>query len=404
MATIESRKPLNMEPPTVDQGDFYIADGRPIQLLRRTDQVVITLKSEATDDEFQALTDPGAPLDGFEVTSRLSGDTQIFTRSSTNQDADRFSIESLQKKLEAQSVIESVGITFFSPEYHSSLALLNEVIVSLKPETTPEEFFGGDARFSGYTPLLGTTDQFIATIAEGTPLRTLQIANQLQLDSRLNWSSPNFYHDSQRLATPNDPLFPDQWHLNNTGQFEGLPGADVGATLAWDITTGSSNVVIAVIDDGIQLNHPDLNIFTNPGEIASNGIDDDGNGWIDDVNGWDFTSNDNDPGPSTANDTHGTAVSGIAAATGNNGLGVTGISQQSRILPARIFTGGTATSVANIASAIYYAAGRTADGLGTWNAAHILNNSWGGGSPSTAITNAFTWASNNGILQHFLCY
>jgi len=104
------------------------------------------------------------------------------------------------------------------------------------------------------------------------------------------------------LATPNDPDFGLLWGLENTGQQGGLdgwdqgrvgvPGVDISAIEAWDITTGSSNVVIAVIDSGVDYTHPDLidNMWVNPGEIADNGIDDDGNGYIDDVYGWDFVS------------------------------------------------------------------------------------------------------------------
>src|SRR5207249_112807 len=132
--------------------------------------------------------------------------------------------------------------------------------------------------------------------------------------------------------------------------------ADVHAPQAWDVTPGGSpNVVIAIVDDGMEYSHPDLqpNLFANPGEIPGNGIDDDHNGWVDDVNGWDFTSNDNFPGASSLNDEHATSVAGIAAARGDNGIGVAGIAYQSRLLPVRIFGDtGIATSDANIASAV----------------------------------------------------
>jgi hypothetical protein len=101
-------------------------------------------------------------------------------------------------------------------------------------------------------------------------------------------------------AVPNDPSFPSLWGMNNAGD------TDINAPQAWDITTGSGDVVIGVLDSGVQWNHPDLidNIYVNPGEIEGNGIDDDGNGFIDDVRGWDFLVNDNDPTDLTG---HGTA-------------------------------------------------------------------------------------------------
>jgi subtilisin family serine protease/subtilisin-like proprotein convertase family protein len=274
----------------------------------------------------------------------------------------------------------------------------NEIIVSLRPGLKAQEVFGNDSRFASYRSLLGTSDQFVVTLQEGLP--NLATANALQSDRSFQWASPNFYQQRERFFIPNDPLFGNQWHLNNTGQVGGTPDADVDAPEAWDVNAGgSSNVVVAVIDDGMQLNHPDLQLFINTGEIAGNGIDDDGNGWIDDVNGWDFTSGgigDNNPGPSVPDDAHATAVAGVAAGRGNNTLGVTGMAYNSRLLPVRIFLGGSATSDANIASAIYYAAGRTASGTGTWRAGDILNNSWGGGAFSSAISSAFTWASTSG--------
>ena len=115
----------------------------------------------------------------------------------------------------------------------------------------------------------------------------------------------------------------------NTRQTGGLMGADANLPGAWQVTTGSEAIVIAVLDDGVQLDHPDLLIFTNPNEIAGNGLDDDQNGWIDDVHGWDFDSQgsgtpggDNDPSPATEFDNHGTAVAGITGAIGNNNVGL----------------------------------------------------------------------------------
>lgn len=140
--------------------------------------------------------------------------------------------------------------------------------------------------------------------------------------------------------SPNDPFFSDQWHLDNTGQpipgGPGTPGASLNLPPAWDVTIGSRSVIIAVIDSGVDVNHPDLNanIWRNPGEIPGNGIDDDGNGYVDDVFGYDFGEQDNNP----ANDLigHGTAVAGVIGATGNNNRGVTGVAWDVSILPLKI--------------------------------------------------------------------
>ncbi|WRH68664.1 MAG: S8 family serine peptidase [Planktothrix sp. GU0601_MAG3] len=100
-----------------------------------------------------------------------------------------------------------------------------------------------------------------------------------------------------QATTPNDPGYSQLWGLNNTGQSGGTPDADIDAPEAWDIQKGNQNLVIGVIDTGVDYNHPDLvgNIWANPGEIPGDGIDNDNNGYIDDTRGWDFANNDNNP-------------------------------------------------------------------------------------------------------------
>ncbi len=127
--------------------------------------------------------------------------------------------------------------------------------------------------------------------------------------------------------TPNDPLYNLQWAYPK-----------IEATRAWDLEIGSSSVTIALLDSGLQLDHPDLQgrLWVNPNEIASNGIDDDGNGFVDDINSWDFVSWDNDPSDTNG---HGTHVGGIAAATMSNGIGVAGTAQV-KLMVLRAFDGG----------------------------------------------------------------
>ena len=118
---------------------------------------------------------------------------------------------------------------------------------------------------------------------------------------------------------PNDPEFGNQDHLRNLGQTGGSVDADTDAEHVWDLTTGDPSIVIAVVDSGTDINHPDLapNVWTNVGEIPGNGQDDDGNGFVDDLNGWDFQSNT--PSPIT-NGEHGTWVAGCIGARNNNGV------------------------------------------------------------------------------------
>ncbi len=294
---------------------------------------------------------------------------------------------------------------FTMKETRSEAALLNEVIVALKPGVSAEDFFSGNEKFSGYRPLAGTPDQFIATVANGYGEEALAVNNELLGNRMVSWASPNFYQSWQKQYFPNDPRLINtqsdidnmgQWHLHNTGQGGGVADADSDLPEAWNVVPGgSSNIVIAVVDDGVPFDHPDIAIWNGP-DSRFDEVDNDGNGWINDEHGWDFVGNNANAGPTNVNDEHGTSVAGVAAARGDNGIGVAGAAYRSQVMSVRIFDGGAATSDANIASALYYAAGRTRDGLGTWDSADVINNSWGGGGVSSAINAALTWGTTQG--------
>jgi hypothetical protein len=191
-----------------------------------------------------------------------------------------------------------------------------------------------------------------------------------------------------KSTIPNDPSFTQLWGLNNTGQSGGTVDADIDAPEAWDIQKGNPNLVIGVIDTGVDYNHQDLvgNIWTNPGEIAGDGIDNDGNGYIDDVRGWDFAYNDNNPMDVYG---HGTHVSGTIAGKGNNGVGVTGVAWNAQIMPLKFLDDSGSGSTSNAILAISYA---TAKGV------KITNNSWGGGNFSQALYDAINAAGQLGAL------
>ena len=155
-------------------------------------------------------------------------------------------------------------------------------------------------------------------------------------------------------AVPTDPLFGEQWGLANSGQHGGTPLVDVNAVAAWDVTTGSRSAVVAVIDSGVDLTHPDLvaNLWRNPGEIAGNGIDDDANGFVDDVHGWDFVAGDAVPQDGFG---HGTHVAGIIGAVGNNLRGVTGVAWEVSLMILRVQDDRGAGSTAAVLAALDYA-------------------------------------------------
>ena len=165
------------------------------------------------------------------------------------------------------------------------------------------------------------------------------IIDGLRSRGDVEYAEPN-YRIKLGTFLPNDPDFPQQWSLLNQGQvvgdFVGTPNADIKAYVAWESSTGSDDVIVAVSDTGVDTTHPDLtrNIYTNPGEIAGNGVDDDHNGFVDDVHGYSVASQSPDVDDVVG---HGTLMAGLIAAEINNNIGIAGVAQ-TKILPVRFFT------------------------------------------------------------------
>jgi hypothetical protein len=197
----------------------------------------------------------------------------------------------------------------------------------------------------------------------------------------LRSAEPNYIVHA--FQSPNDPLRGELWGLHNLGQSGGIPDADIDALEAHALSEGSSEVVVGVIDSGIDYGHPDLaaNIWSNASEAGGiAGVDDDGNGFVDDVRGWDFANDDADPMDDHG---HGTHVAGTIAAVGDNGIAVRGVAPRVRLLPLKFLAANGSGSTADAIAAIDYAAGlRTATGA---RVVRITNNSWGGGRKSSAL-------------------
>lgn len=220
----------------------------------------------------------------------------------------------------------------------------------------------------------------------------------LNNDDRFEYAEPNYIYsigmvkNSSPVAevVPNDQKFSELWGMKNTGQSGGVAGADIDATIAWNRITDSRDIIVAVIDTGVDYTHEDLreNIYINPGEIEGDGIDNDNNGFVDDVRGWRFLNNEstNDP---MDDHSHGTHVSGTIGAKGNNGIGVAGVTWNVRILPIKFLSGSGSGSLADAVKSIQYA---------TKMGVHIMSNSWGGGGFSQAMADAIEESKNAGIL------
>ncbi|MFQ5718151.1 MAG: choice-of-anchor D domain-containing protein [Acidobacteriota bacterium] len=215
---------------------------------------------------------------------------------------------------------------------------------------------------------------------------TEKIVERYRKHPLVEFVEPNYLIQAETL--PDDLQFVSQYALKNTGQDGGVPGADIGTEMAWDVTTGSHDVLVAVTDTGIDFTHPDLaaNIFVNPGEIAGNRIDDDMNGFVDDIHGWSFVHGSNDPSDDNG---HGTHVSGILGAVGDNGVGIAGVSWKVRLLPLKFLASNGGGTTAGAIGAIDYAVD-----IG----AQIINASWGGDNFSQALFDAIDRAGAAGVL------
>ena len=190
---------------------------------------------------------------------------------------------------------------------------------------------------------------------------------------------------------PNDPEFPDQWALNNTGKHGGKENADIAALKAWEKTQGSEDVVVAVLDTGVDYTHLDLaeNMWIRPANVPA--YYDDELGAIDDVNGYDAEAGNGDPMDDNG---HGTHVAGIIGAEGDNGEGIAGINWKIKILPLKFLGRGGFGSTKNAIEAINYAIDRKKNGVNI----RIINASWGSTQRSRALEDAIRAAGDAGIL------
>ena len=213
-------------------------------------------------------------------------------------------------------------------------------------------------------------------------------------DPNVLYAEPDYIvHALENPSLPNDPGFPQMWNLHNTAQSGGTPGADIHALEAWSLTTGNPNVVVGVLDSGIDYNHEDLNanMFRNTADCNNNGIDDDGNGLIDDCYGIDTANGDSDPMDDNG---HGTHVAGIIGAAGNNGVGVVGVNWQVKLLACKFLDATGSGYTSNAIACLDYMVGMKNRGVNIV----ATNNSWGGNAFSQALLDAIDVQRQKGIL------
>jgi len=239
-------------------------------------------------------------------------------------------------------------------------------------------------------PLLGNT--YRVQLYELTPDGVLKTIDAVLKDNFLQnvflYAEPNYI--TRTSITPNDIFFQEnrQWSLQNNGQNGGIAGIDVDATEGWEIETNASEVIVAIIDSGINLQHEDLisNLWTNPLEIPNNGVDDDENGYVDDHHGINSITGSGDP---TDDNGHGTHCAGIIGASANNGVGISGIAWEVKLMPLKFLNTEGEGATSDAIECIRYA---------IENGATIMNNSWGGQNFLASLQNAIEEANSAGII------
>jgi subtilisin family serine protease len=237
----------------------------------------------------------------------------------------------------------------------------------------------------------------VTGLVRNKKLGTARLIERLKTDPDVASVEPNYLRRFSAVP-PNDADFPKLWGLKNTGQTvdftAGTSGVDTNFLPAWELARpAGGEVIVGVVDSGVDFTHPDLaaNIWTNPGEIADNGIDDDGNGYVDDVHGYDFRGNTADV---TDSGHHGTHVAGTIAAVGKNGIGITGVARRTKILPLKISNDGVNIAVSAAIDACEYALALKQGGVNIV----ALNGSYGGPYFSNAEKAAIDALQAEGII------
>lgn len=292
----------------------------------------------------------------------------------------------LSRMLLASTVMLSLATTSFAKEKTTAKipeAVPGEYVVKIKPQFGLMSLSNrGISKQLGVYVKSSIPSANIVIVKQPVFETSQAVISSLKQNPMIEYAEPNYIYRINR--TSNDPMFGNLWGLKNVGQKDsdsrnGISGVDVQAQEAWDITTGSENVVVAVIDTGVDYNHPDLqgNIWMN--EIEKNGqpgVDDDGNGYVDDIYGMNF-SDENNPQPNGLDDHgHGTHCSGTIGARGDDGKGIVGVNWNVKIMPVKFLGADGGGTLGGAILAIDYA---------TKMGARVLSNSWGGGGFSQAL-------------------
>ncbi len=341
---------------------FYYYQGEKIFLTEKPDKVFIKLSKDANREKVSGII---AADEAIEKKSREAIEKTwspfIILES---KDEKSLSKETIKKYKDHPDIVSAS--TMLEYKDGTLQGIMDEIIIKLKKGTTLSQL---KKLATNYQCLIVeenqfTKDQFLLSVSKTSGLNALQIANALYETGLFEFSVPNFYRHN--ILCSNDSLYDQQWALKNTGQNGGITGIDIKIERAWEITEGDPTIRIAVVDEGVELNHPDLeaNLLT----------------------GYDATGNGTGGGPmfdqlEGVKERHGTSCAGIIAAIKDNEIGISGVAPKCKILPVH-------ASFKRASTDLWLSDGIKWAYKEEYGNADVISNSWGGGSPSSAMENA----------------
>ncbi|HRO67363.1 MAG TPA: S8 family peptidase, partial [Pseudobdellovibrionaceae bacterium] len=268
----------------------------------------------------------------------------------------------------AVAIIASAGLNAFAAEPE---AVPGEYLVKMHSPISEDK-----AALNVLSEQLGATIKStipgmqIVVIQRAVMETSESVKEVMAMNSDVEYVEPNYIYRTNR--TPDDPMLGQLWGMNNAQN----PGVDINALKAWDIETGNQDLIVAIIDTGIDYNHPDLvdNMWVNEAEANGlPGVDDDGNGVVDDIHGFNAINNSGDPMDDNG---HGTHCAGTIGAKGNDGKGIVGVAWNVKLMGSKFLSASGGGTLEGAVRAIDYA---------TRMGAKVLSNSWGGGGFSQAL-------------------
>ena len=373
--------------------DFFFARNGQATVTIALDKIGIEPAPDATDDDIAAFTDQN----NYEILRRLG---EQFVILGLPNPQTRGELVDLARDLRRnEPVAKQAGLVTTPQEADVPLILTDQFVARFGSGVSKDDIAALNDQYGVeiLRPDRSEANVLLLAATQESTRDALELSKIYHESQLTEFSEPNFLVFHQyRQTIPNDPFFGNQWHHRNTGQNGGAADADLDTPTAWDRTTGDANTIIAIIDNGFDVDdpnpHPDLvpNLWQNPNETGGNNTDGDTNTYVDDVNGWDFAPCSG-PNPSTgcgdntlAGGRHGTSTAGAAAAEGDNGIGVSGTCPDCRMMLIK-----QGRSFFDDRLAFQYARGEGAD---------IISNSWGYpiGTPQTNnVVNAINNAATN---------